>query len=173
MSNISEALASLHEDFDSSDQLIDDIYKEYFSKYFDKEHELYSKFKSANDPISDSELEWIITSLPLDLFAASEALAQFRSHNEIIKLTIKTRKKSHLENSSLDNEYQIMNIIYSAVISRVESQISFSKELIMGCKKVWDARRKTEQVPISEVNPKTDLPDYTLRPTYIKGGNYQ
>ena len=171
MSDISNAIEALQEDFTTSDAFIEDIYTKYFSQYFSREQDLYNRFKSTTTPITDSELEWIITSLPLDLFAASEALAQFKSHNEIIKLTIKNRKKTNTtdDQSDLDTEYKIMGIVYSAVINRVESQISLSKELIMGAKKVWDARRKTEQVPINEVNSPNDLPDYTLKHTYIKG----
>jgi hypothetical protein len=107
-------------------------------------------------------LEWVLISLPLDLKAASNALAQFKQHNEIVKLKIKQRKNSG-DADDLDEEYKLMSIIYSSVITRVEADISFSKELIMGAKKVWDARRKTETaIPIGEVNTEVseELPEY-------------
>ena len=161
MSDISRALEALEEDFISADALVSEIYDKYFASYFKKEQELHIKFQDAESQITDKELEWIITSLPLDLFSVANALAQFKQHNEIVKLKIKQRKKKDGDDDGLDEEFKLMTIIYTAVITRVEQEISFSKELIMGAKKVWDARRKTEQAnPISEVN--TDLPDYNV-----------
>jgi len=169
MGDISRALESLREDFESANTLEDDIYNKYFSKYFVKETGLYVKFQNPDVAITDSELSWIITILPLDLFAASNALAQFKQNNEIVKLKIKQRKSKgkDVEDDGLDEEYKLMSIIYNAVIERVEHQISFSKELIMGAKKVWDARRSTERSPVGEV-VLPDLPDYTLPDTYQK-----
>ena len=162
MSSISNALESLQEDFKAADNLVDEIYNKYFASYFKKESSMYTRFKDSDVPINDTELSWIITALPMELFAVSNALAQFKQHNEIVKLKIKQRKNS--ENSDgLDEEYKLMTIIYTSVITRVEQEISFSKELIMGAKKIWDARRKSEQVvPVSEVN--VELPDYTINP---------
>lgn len=160
MSDISRALESLKEDFDAADNLVADIYDKYFASYFKKEVDMYAKFQDTDIVITDSELEWILISLPLDLKAASNALAQFKQHNEIVKLKIKQRKNTG-DTDDLDEEYKLMSIIYSSVITRVEADISFSKELIMGAKKVWDARRKTEQVtPIAETN--AELPDYVI-----------
>lgn len=168
MAGVAKAAEALKADFEAADSLVNEIYEKYFSSYFIKEQELYQRFQDSSVPITDKELEWIITSLPLDLYAASDALAQFKAHNEIIKLTIKSRKKVAKDKpEEIDDEYQIMNVVYSAVINKIESKLTFSKELIMGAKKVWDARRRTEQAPIKEVN---DLPDYTIKNTYIKGG---
>lgn len=163
MGDISRAAEALQEDFDSADKVVSEIYDKYFAKYFAKEAEMYVRFRDAEVPINDLELSWIITALPLELFAVSNALAQFKQHNEIVKLTMKQRKSrdKDLPDDGLDDEFKLMSIIYSSVILRVEQQISFSKELIMGAKKVWDARRSSEQTPIS---PTTilDLPDYNL-----------
>lgn len=163
MSDISRAAAALQEDFDSADKLVTEIYDKYFAKYFVKEVEMYARFRDSDVPINDYELSWIITALPLELFAVSNALAQFKQHNEIVKLTIKQRKgkSKDLPDDGLDDEFKLMAIIYSAVISRVEQQISFSKELIMGAKKIWDARRASEQPPIGPAVA-ADLPDYNL-----------
>ena len=169
MSNISKAMEALKDDFKAADDVVDEIYKNYFAKYFSKEAEMYNRFQDSEKSITDKELEWIITSLPLELMAASDALAQFKQHNEIIKLTIKQRKA--LTQEDIDNEYKLMSIVYNCVITKVEHKLSFSKELIMGAKKVWDARKHTEQInPINEVN---SLPDYQplKRQTYIHGGN--
>ena len=163
MSDISRAVEALKEDFISADALVSEIYDKYFAPYFKKEIEMHTRFQDTDVPVTDKELEWIITSLPLDLFSVSNALAQFKQHNEIVKLKIKQRKKQDSEDG-LDEEYKLMNIIYTSVITRVEQEISFSKELIMGAKKVWDARRHSEQSnPISEINP--ELPDYVMDET--------
>ena len=170
MAGITKATEALKEDFEAADNLVNEIYKKYFSSYFEKEQELYQRFQDTSTPITDKELEWIITALPLDLYAASDALAQFKAHNEIIKLTIKSRKKLAKDKpEEIDDEYQIMNVVYSAVINKIESKLTFSKELIMGAKKVWDARRKTEQPAIPEINA-PELPDYPIKGAYIKGG---
>lgn len=167
MSSISKAMEALKDDFKAADDVVDEIYTNYFARYFAKEAEMYERFQDPNNSISDKELEWIITSLPLELMSASDALSQFKQHNEIIKLTIKQRKTQTPE--EIDNEYKLMSIVYNCVINKVEGKLSFSKELIMGAKKVWDARRKTEQPVIPELN-QSELPDYPIKNTYIKGG---
>ena len=166
MSDISKALESLQEDFNAADTLVDDIYTRYFGKFFKKVSEMFTRFRDADVPITDKELEWIITSLPLDLFSVANALAQFKQHNEIVKLKIKQRKNENVDaTDGLDEEYKLMTIIYASVITRVEQEIAFSKELIMGTKKVWDARRSSERPPIGAVNVNPVLPDYPLEPT--------
>lgn len=163
MSDIARAAEALQEDFDSADKLVSEIYDKYFAKYFAKEAEMHLRFRDSEVPINDLELSWIITALPLELFAVSNALAQFKQHNEIVKLTIKQRKSKSkdLPDDGMDDEFKLMAIIYAAVISRVEQQISFSKELIMGAKKVWDARRASEQAPIGPTVV-AELPEYNL-----------
>ena len=48
----------------------------------------------------------------------------------------------------------------SGIISRVETELTFARELIMSCKKIWDRRKDTDDlIPISSIE--TDhLPDY-------------
>ena len=163
MGDISKAIAALREDFESSDALVDEIYRKYFSDYFAKENEMHQKFRDTDVPITDKELEWIITVLPLDLFSVSNALAQFKQHHEIVKLKVKQRSKNKEASADgLDEEFKLMSIIYSSVIARVEQEISFSKELIMGAKKVWDARRDSEQTPIGPSMPQVELPEYKI-----------
>jgi hypothetical protein len=163
MSDISRAAESLKEDFNSADALVTEIYDKYFAKYFKREIEMHLRFQDPDVPITDKELEWLITSLPLELFSVSNALAQFKQHNEIVKLKVKQRSKNKdSDPDGLDEEYKLMSIIYSSVILRVEQEISFSKELIMGAKKVWDARRTGEHAPISEIVIPPELPEYTI-----------
>lgn len=172
MSDITRAVESLKEDFESADALVEQIYNRYFKSYFKELNESFLKFRDADVPITDKELEWIITSLPLKLFSVSNALAQFKQHNEIVKLKIKERKAKakDAEDDGMDAEYKLMSIIYASVITRVEQEISFSKELIMGAKKVWDARRNGDQAPISPQIGQPDIPDYEF-PAEDPSGN--
>lgn len=170
MSDISNALAILKEDFESADNLVDEIYIKYFDVYFRKETELYAKFRNEDSVVSDKDLEWILISLPLDIKMASSALAQFKQHNEIVKLKIKQRKGKSKEATDepdgLDEEFKLMSIIYTSVITRVELDITFSKELIMGAKKIWDARRRSDETPVGEIIKDTvsELPEYSIDP---------
>ncbi len=161
--DISHAVADLKDDFSATDALVDDIYNKYFAKYFIRTKEFETAFQNKVTPITDEQLEDIMVGLPLDLIQVSNSLAQFKQHQEIVKLTIKQRKKlkSNLpEDADMDTEYALMSIVYSSVITMVEGQISFSKELIMSAKKVWDARKRTETVsPIKETS--IELPNYS------------
>ena len=176
-------------------EYIDDVeswvtaqYDKFFKECFDKVRKIHVSMKSQTRQISDSELEWILTELPLTLFSISENLNKVRLDMEVIKL----RKKSikiELESKASEMvkegefnkteskswvdaelaEHDILISAYHSLITRVESEISFSRELIMGCKKIWDARRKTENSnPVSEVVPDNgeSLPSYYNRDRY-------
>lgn len=161
---------------------VDEQYDRFFRSCFDKVNQIHSSMKSHTRQISDSELEWILTELPMELFSISENLNKIRLDAEVIKLRKKSirrdvdgrfaikAKDEKLTKSEIKNlvdaemvEHDILSSAYSSLIARVESEISFSRELIMGCKKIWDARRKTETSnPISEVVPNTgdNMPSY-------------
>lgn len=161
---------------------VDEQYDRFFISCFDKVNQIHSSMKSHTRQISDSELEWILTELPMELFSISENLNKIRLDAEVIKLRKKSirrdvdgkfaikAKDEKLTKSEIKNlvdaemvEHDILSSAYSSLIARVESEISFSRELIMGCKKIWDARRKTETSnPISEVVPNTgdNMPSY-------------
>lgn len=157
--DISKATESLREDFDATDTLVDEIYAKYFADGFKRISNLGEAFRNTDNPITDTQLEQIITTIPMDLYLVSASLAQFKQHYEIVKLTNKQRKKSKLDDD-IDIEYQLMAIVYNSVIDRVEYQISFTKELIMGAKKIWDARRRTDIAnPIKDTY--INLPDYS------------
>lgn len=160
MLDISKATEILQADFDAADNLVDELYDKYFAQYFKRTSDLEAKFRDTEVPITDDQLEQIITAIPLDIYLVSGNLAQFKQHFEIVKLTNKQRKKAKMD-EDIDIEYQLMAIIYNSVIDRVESQIAFTKELIMGAKKVWDARKHAENaVPIKEQDHSNTLPDY-------------
>lgn len=169
MSDIARAFEVLKEDFDAADNLVAEIYDKYFSRYFNGEHHMYDRFHDADVVINDKELEWILISLPLEMNAAANALTQFKQHNEIVKLKIKQRKSAKVDDADgLDEEFKLMSIVYTSVITRVELELSFSKELIMGAKKIWDARRNSETPPVGEVVvQEPELPDYPLNSSKV------
>ena len=160
---------------------VEDQYKRNFKDCFDSVRVIQHRMQSQTRTISDSELETILTELPMQLFSISENLNKIRLEAEVIKLR-KKQVKADLDQKALQMvsekeipkdamkswvdtelaEHDVLLAAYSSLITRVESDISFSKELIMGCKKIWDARRRTEQSnPVGEVVP-SDLPKYPV-----------
>lgn len=160
-------------------------YNLYFKECFDSVRKIHKSMESQVRAISDTELEWILSELPMTLFSISESLNKYRLEHEVIKLRKKKIKleldaeaKKLIEDKILSkadmkswvdaelSEHDILLAAYASVISRVESEISFSKELIMGCKKIWDSRRKSEASnPVSPVDPRDvdKIPDYSTR----------
>lgn len=136
-------------DIEDINKMIEEVYQSNFAIFFMKQREIMSKIKQSQ--VTDEELQFIMMEIPINLFEVSEALQRFKSAYEVIKLKVKGRSK---ENSEDILSLKLMSIAYSSVISRVESEISFSKELIMSAKKIWSARRDTESsMPVA-------LPDY-------------
>ena len=170
------------EDMDAMDSWCSNLYNSDFASVFDKVRNIYSKFQSSSTVISDEDLEWIIVSLPMELLYISESLNSLRLKYEVLKLKTKRiqsdiEQKICLECQTLDQkiskkdlkelvdfemiEHRIVMAAFSSVITRVENEITFSKELIMGAKKVWDSRRHGENSnPIGEVN--IELPEYKV-----------
>lgn len=147
------------QDLDAVSNYASEIYNNTFSSYLKDVKELYTKVQDAEHiALSDTDLEWILTTLPLNLFTISENLNDLRLRIEVLKL--KSREKADAKESVL--EYQILRAIYDAVVSRVENELSFSRELIMGAKKIWDARRRAETPVVGEVvtEESSKLPDY-------------
>lgn len=165
---------------DDAHQTANEIYSDNFDTYFSNVRELGDRMRSAIQPITDQELEDVLTVLPLNLFSAAEAVNRLKLDMEIIKLESKKRKveiqknlpeKSKISKSDLLAselaDAEITLAIYSSVISRAESEMSYCKELIMGCKKIWDGRRAAEKSnPVGELNIDT-LPEYQ-KDVYIK-----
>ena len=129
---------------------------------------------SEESPINHTELEWILIELPMELFTLAESLNQLRLEYDIFKLeekdlTKKSKKDSELGSTELElNRLRAMISVYSAVITRVENEISYSKELIMGAKKIWDRYRAAEASnPVGEVVPEGNVPvDIDSLPMY-------
>lgn len=194
MANISNAIEEYKEDSEAIHAFCEELYSKNFKEHFDGVRSLYTRLKSKTHPISDDELEYVLTELPLELFSAAEKLNNLRLDHEVVKLKNKeTLEKLRRElfdsfsdtdvsksakqdavNRSLNEkmvEYEILLSAYSSVITRVENEQSFARELIMGAKKIWDSRRGAESSnPVSPVVPeeKTELPEYKLPKQYIK-----
>lgn len=169
-------------------------YQLHFKDCFDSVRKIHHSMESQVRPISDTELEWILTELPMKLFSISESLNKYKLEHEVVKLRKKTIKlelddeakklaqEDILSKSDMKSwvdaqlsEHDILLAAYSSVISRIESEISFSKELIMGCKKIWDSRRKSETSnPVNPIDSQNidNLPDYRstgyYKQSYIK-----
>jgi len=156
-----------------------EIYDEKFAEFFLDARVLFEKLQSKSHPITDDDLSQILMDIPMKLFDVSEVLNQFRLNYEVVKLKNKQKESNLIKSSSestaskrkIDAELKMISdkilvLAFDSVITRVENEISFCRELIMSAKKLWDARRKSEQSnPVSEV---TELPDYHAT-SYIKG----
>ena len=176
--SILETYQSHKQDLDDIANWIDQTYDENFRQYFEVVENLYARFKSETYPITDAEIEAILTILPLNLFSVSEKLAQLESSSEVIKLRVKQKKyeimqsseassqaakKEEAANAVVDDE--ILLKAYEILSDRVNNEISFSRELIMGAKKIWSARKQTETIGIGAETVNTnreidELPEY-------------
>lgn len=159
--DLQKAYQNIKTNFKEVEELTSKIYDETFSDYFKEVRDLSVRFSSNLSPITDQELEVILTQVPLSLFDVSERLSKFKTSYETIKLEMKEiDPKTEIESEKATlQEYRLMASIYNNICSRVDHEISFSKELIMSAKKIWDAR-KISMLPVSEVND-GDLPSYT------------
>ena len=174
--DINKTLSGVQQDIDDIQHWADSEYNKYFSQYFVGEVELYSKLKDKDHIITDDELEWILTSLPLELFSVSEQLSKLKTIQEVIKLHIKeveskfindptntdsvTKKKE--DASLLTSADKLLVTVYSNIAERVSREVSFSRELIMSAKKIWDARRSAE-LSVPSVPAEPELPDYDVQ----------
>ena len=160
----------------------EEIYNTRFAKYFQGTRELYAKLQDRKTPITTDELEDLLTTTPLHLFSVSEELNNLRLSYEVVKLTNKSDRRAAVddliskgvsqskanESVSLSVESKILEDAYNTVITRVENEISFSRELIMAAKKIWDSREHGEKVnpvsPVDLMETESKLPEF-----YIKG----
>ena len=148
---------------------------------------LASKLNSDTDPISDKDLEYILMDLPLKLFIVSEYLAKLSGMVEALKIENTQKEldirndiaeqiaygekytqqdvKTRIDSALIENKATI--VCLNTAIKQIEKQLTYCRELIMSAKKIWDARRRTENImPVSESNIE-DLPEIT-RNQYIK-----
>lgn len=172
MRNISDIVNTFKSDFDESKSFCDELYDNRFSKFFKSTDNLYSKFKDTTVELNSEDLSVILSQCPIDIIAASEELSDLRRNIDIVKLNIKELKSTGDSQSEII-ENELLICLLESVLKRVEVQISYTRELIMSAKKLWDARSKTESaMPIDPVDDVPDLPDYSLNTknsNYIKG----
>jgi len=187
MGSLFDALNSYEKDISETSQFCNDVYDSLFRSSFELVYQLQARMQSDSNPITDSELTEILTTLPLKLFEVSENLNAIKLEQQTIKLRMKEHRHKRIVELSegevlLGNvrlsatdkrdwilkcvaaemtDHEVLISAYDTIIDRIEHEISMSRELIMGAKKIWDGRRATETVnPISEVVPSTELPDY-------------
>ena len=171
--NLFEVESKHSEDLSAVDSWCDEIYQKNFSKYFSDQRSLFDRLRSKSHPITDQELEWILTQVPVNLFDASEKLSKLQTYQEVLKLNVK--KKETKCRRTEDNEDEIFEdkvllLAYSSILTRVEKEMSYSRELIMSAKKIWDSRRRTDASnPVSEMSSVDNLPDYSVS---IKNKSY-
>ena len=171
--NLKETLKAISREVDEVNQWAEEEYNKYFAKFFKGEVDLYNKMRTVKSQITDEELEWVLSYLPMELFAVSEQLSKMKTAQEVIKLHIKEVErdyiKSHTEGSETKRkeeatastaEDRLLVSIYDSIVERVVREMSFSKELIMSAKKIWDARR-ADGIPLPDVNIDPErLPEY-------------
>lgn len=187
--DLHKALQNVSNDIKEVNAWAEGEYNRYFSQYFEGESELYQKLKKSKSQITDEELEWVLTDLPLELFAVSEQLSKLKTTQEVIKLHIKETEQNYIklhtegsetkrkeQASELTAEDRLLVTVYDSIIDRVSRQITFSKELIMSAKKIWDSRRSAE-TPLPAAKTKDELPAYDYvgkdsfeGKSYISGG---
>lgn len=174
---LKEVELSVSEDITDARNWIDSKYKDLFAGYFDGVRDLSARMKSKIQPISDRELEMVLTNLPLDLFEVASKLSDIKLNYEVIKLhnkkahteavrkstaTNATQRNAEADVATADN--RALEIVYETLIERVEKEVSYTRELIMAAKKIWDGRRKAEQsIPINPVDTQSQS-DYSSHP---------
>lgn len=174
--NLQLTLANVSNEIDEVTQWAESEYNKYFAEYFKGQVELYNKLKGTKNQISDNDLEWVLTDLPMDLFAVTEQLSKLKTAQEVIKLHIKEVETKYIKASTAESsetkkkeaaaaltaEDKLLVTVYDSIIDRVTRQMTFSKELIMSAKKIWDARR-ADGIPLPDV-----ITDANKLPEYIK-----
>lgn len=165
---LKEVELSVSADINDAREWIDLKYNELFAGYFEEVRSLSVRMKSKIQPISDQELESVLTNLPLDLFEVASKLSDIKLNYEVIKLhnkkehtevvkqsTAKTATQRNAEADVATIGNRALELVYETLIERVEKEVSYTRELIMAAKKIWDGRRKAEQsVPIGPVDTK-------------------
>lgn len=173
---------SVSEDINDAREWVDSKYADFFAEYFDGVRNLSSRMKSKIQPISDKELEMVLTNLPLDLFEVASKLSDIKLNYEVIKLhnkkehteaakksTAKTITQRNADADALTIDNRALELVYETLIERVEKEVSYTRELIMAAKKIWDGRRKAEQsVPIGPVDAQSQSEYKSLTKHYDK-----
>lgn len=171
MLDMSAIDAKYSKDFFDIEKWAETLHNENFGKFF----EIQNKYKEsvATEKLSDGDLEVILMTLPLELFQVAEILNNFKLRVETIKMSISSKMKLKSSTDSEPNveEDKLLLSAYQIVITRVEKEMSYSRELIMSAKKLWDSRRAAlGSMPVKEKDySHPELSDYPNNTqTYIK-----
>lgn len=180
MRDLSTICEEYSQDIESVQNWHDQKYHELFGSTFDDLAQMQSRLASKERPITDEELEWTLTTFPLNLIRAAESLNQLRLELEVVKLNNAAKKTELSKKYHTDIEYSkwtaamkseaiaaemaeyyTLQSAYTSIITRVENQLLYSREFIMGAKKVWDSRRHSEApIPTADTSDSASLPDY-------------
>ena len=105
MLDISNIAKELESDIEGVSELSDNLYNKYFGQYFHIQKELYRRVQDTDKPITDEELETVLTDLPLELIEVSEALSKFQISQEVVKL--RAKEESAKDTSDDIKEYEL------------------------------------------------------------------
>ena len=158
--NFDEVVKTHQDDINQVQKWADEQYDTYFGPHFKEQAELYKRIHSKSYVITDQDLEWILTTLPLELIAVSEEVSKMKTAQEVIKLHIKeveneiinnpemgdTRTKRQEAAAQITAGDRLLSSVYTIIAERVDKQVSFSRELIMSAKKLWDARKESNML---------------------------
>lgn len=158
-----DLISEFQEDITAVESFADEIYDKEFASFFQLSHDLHNRVTNKKKPVTDSELEEILTTVPLNMIQISERLNKYRTALDVIRTKMKAKRRELVKESSgvtktereedanaAMAEYEIICIAYTNIIQRVDNQISFSRELVMCAKKLWDARHARPVNPVSE-----------------------
>ena len=147
-----EVFKAYQTDIEDVTEWCNTTYNELFAPQFEIVRNYATRLESNVAVITDDELVKIITELPAQLFVAAESLNNLRLQYEITKLKNKQTRSVAPDTDMCD--FDIVAVAYSKVIQRVENEMTYAKELIMGAKKVFDSRKSAEHSnPIAETLP--------------------
>lgn len=175
--NIRDVCDSIESNYGDLNTWCKDEYNENFKEYFKGIELLQGNLYNESRPITDEELEEILTTIPLNLFSVSEILSSFKLKKEAVKSEIKkikyvinnsdefkdfTKEQLKEQNDMACINHELLIKGYECVIDRVEHEMSYSKELVMAAKKLWTARQQTiEDAKFMESKAvNNELPDY-------------
>ena len=134
-------------------------YDENFGQWFASIRKFHLSISNVKRPITDEELSDILMNVPLDMIECSESLNSVKLQKSLLKLSIKKKKSEDEDYDPYGDE--VMLSVLDCLISRVDKEMSFARELIMSAKKIWDGRRLTEGLnPTDATTSVDDLPDY-------------
>lgn len=170
--NKDEFLSQYKDAINSTSEWSNELVSNCMGNTLDEIFNIHKRLQSTHE-ITMSELEWILSDLPIQLIYIAENLSKLQLSLETVKIV---KSKNEMQSSNelkargikaaeikeivqeqfIDDKIGI--VVYESAISQIEKYISLSKELIMGAKKIWQRRISTEEV--NPVSPVKDLPSY-------------